>query len=316
MAIINDIIKKINKANSIALYCHTNPDGDAISSMLSIYVALKNMGKEVEAFCDSTLNFKFKYYPYKEVVQFPNKKTYELGIALDCSDIDRLGECMKSFLSCKSTIAIDHHATHKKFADLTFVNAESAANTQNVYKILKEMKTIDNTIARLLFTGIVTDSGCFSFSNTTKETFEIACELLNYNFDMEETVYTSFKLKNVDLFNLQNRVLSKARFESNNKIAFIIFEQADFDATNTTSNDTEGIISNLMNIDSVQVAYALSEVGQNHYKLSIRTKAPIDAAEIALIFGGGGHTRAAGCRVNGDKFDLIEKLTKIANDRM
>lgn len=316
MDIIIDIIKNIKKANSVALYCHTNPDGDAISSMLSLYVAIKNLGKEVDAFCDTALNFKFKYYPFKDVVTFPNKKKYDLGIALDCSDLDRLGDCIKSFLSCNSTIAIDHHETHKKFADITFVNSKAAANTQNIYTILKNMDAINDTIARLIFTGIVTDSGCFSFSNTTKETFEIACELLNYNFNMEETVYTAFKLKNINLFNLQNRVLSKTRFENDNKIAFIFFEAEDFEATNTTANDTEGIISNLMNIESVVVAYALSEVGKDHYKLSIRTKDPVDAAEIALLFGGGGHSKAAGCRVNGNKFDLIEKLTKIANDRI
>jgi len=284
--------------------------------MLALYVALKKIGKEVDAFCDTELGLKFKSYPYKEVIQYPKKQVYDLSIALDCSDLDRLGLCMKSFLSNKSTIAIDHHGTHKKFADITFVDPNAAANCQNIYYLLKDMKLIDDTIARLIFTGLVTDSGCFSFSNTTKETFQIACELLDFGFDMEDTVYTAYKQTYMNKFLLENRVLSKAKFYNENQVAFIIFTEKDFNETNTSINETEGIISVLLNIDTVKIAYAISEANNKNYKVSVRTKEPIDAGDIALYFGGGGHKRASGFRINGYLEDIIERLLKMANDRL
>ena len=100
------------------------------------------------------------------------------------------------------------------------------------------------------------------------------------------------------------------------QIAFIFFMKEDFEATGTTSDDTEGIVSELINVDSVKVAYALSQVGERNFKLSIRSKDPVDAADIAMQFGGGGHKFAAGCRVNGYLEDIAEKLTKLSKDRI
>ena len=100
------------------------------------------------------------------------------------------------------------------------------------------------------------------------------------------------------------------------KTAIITFFADDFAATGTKSADTEGIIASVIDIDGVEVAFAVSEVGDKNFKVSVRTKSYVDASDLASVFGGGGHERAAGCRLNGFYEDVVDKLVKAANDRL
>lgn len=310
------IIKTINKANDIAIYCHTNPDGDALSSLLALGIALKNKGKSISLYCDDIVPNKYHCLYGYEQIQFPHKGVHELAISVDCASIDRLGQCMKSFLSARTQIAIDHHKSFARFAEICLVDGDATACAQMIFKLLKQMNAIDINVAKLLFAGIVTDSGCFAYSNVTEETHSIVCELLDYGFDGSEIIYDVFRSTELNKFNLKCRVLNKIRFFEDNQIAIIIFSKEDFKATNTDSSCTEGIIAEAIAVRDVKVAYSLSEVEEKNYKLSIRTKAPIDAADIANYMGGGGHASAAGCRINGYLEDVIEKIVKLAKDRL
>ncbi len=311
-----NIIKIINKANDVALYCHTNPDGDALGSMLALGFALEKKGKKVSLYCDTPISARNSLFKGSEKIALPDLSVHELGISVDCSDIDRLGGAVKSFLSCKSQIAIDHHRSFKRFTEICYVDKDACACAQIIYKLLKEMKAIDKLVAESLFAGIVTDSGCFAFSSVTPETHVIAAELMMHGFDAAETIYRVYRCTSKERFDLKRLALSKAKLYNDNQIGIIVFTIDDFKKTNTSALDTEGIINELIDIGSVKVAYALSEVGDKNYKLSIRSKDPIDASEIAGVYGGGGHKNAAGCRVNGYLEDIIERIVKLASDRI
>lgn len=310
------IIRMINRANDVAVYCHTNPDGDTLSSALALYTALKKQGKQVSIYCDMPVPDKYRVLTNSSEIEFPHKGTHELAIAVDCAGIDRLGQCMRSFLSSKAQIAIDHHKSFARFAEICLVDGEAAACAQIMYRLLKQMKAIDGDVAGLLFAGIVTDSGCFAYSSVTEETHVIASELLSYGIGGSDIIYDVFRSTDLNKFRLKCRVLDKAKFFEDGKIAIITFTKNDFEATGTDTADTEGIISELIAIRDVQVAYALAEVGERSFKLSIRTKSAVDASEIAMTMGGGGHSAAAGCRINGYFEDVVEKIVKLAKDRL
>ncbi len=310
------IIKAITKAKDVAVYCHTNPDGDALSCLLAMGRALKNLGKSVSMYCDCEVPQKYKCLCGSDEITFPQKGVHELAISVDCASIDRLGQCMKSFLSSKKQIAIDHHASFARFAETCLVEANAAACAEIVYKLLKQMKAVDKDVAKLIFAGIVTDSGCFAFSSVKSSTHAVACELLEYGFDGSEVIYDVFRSCDLAKFHLKRRVFDKTRFFCDNMVAVIVFTKDDFEATHTDNSYTEGMVSELIDIREVKVAYALAEVTKHNYKLSIRTKEGVDASEIAMMMGGGGHMRAAGCRINGFLEDIIEKIVKFANDRI
>lgn len=313
---LNEIIKRINRADDIALYCHTNPDGDALGSMLALYVALKRKGKHVCAYCDTPVPEKYKCMYASDEISFPQKRVHTLSICVDCSELDRLGQCMRSFLSAKEQIAIDHHKTFAKFTRLYYVDANVSSCCEIIYAVLKEIRGIDKDVAELLFGGIVTDSACFSFSNVSRSTFDIASSLLKYGIDNAKIIYDVYKSSSLNKFRLKSRVLSKSKFYCDNQIGLLVFERQDYCDTQTDEDDSEGIVNELLNINCLKIAYSLSQVSERSFKLSIRTKGNIDASEIASIFGGGGHFNAAGCRVNGFKEDIIERIVKIGADRL
>ena len=110
--------------------------------------------------------------------------------------------------------------------------------------------------------------------------------------------------------------MSKCRFFEDGKIAIITFLTSDFESTGTETSDTEGIISSAIDVDGVEVAFAVSEVKDKNFKVSVRTKNYVDASDVAGEFGGGGHEKAAGCRLNGYYEDVVDKLVKAARDRL
>lgn len=307
---------EIKKANRIAIYCHRNPDGDTLACALSVYFALSAAGKKVDVICDGNIPEKYQEMKGVGVVEYPDKRTHDLSFAVDVSTMGQLGGSLKSFLSSKRTVAIDHHKSHEKFADITYVDSTAAACAEIVYEYLKYSKRLSDAIAELLFTGIVTDSGCFQFSSTTKRTHEIACELLSYDFDSSAVIYRCFKRVTPNVFALKNRVYNKCKFYEDGKVGIITFRQSDFDETGTTQFDTEGIITSIIDISTVEIAFAISEVGEKSYKVSVRTKESVDASDLASEFGGGGHIRAAGLRLSGYYEDVVDKLLKVSRDRL
>ena len=314
--IVTEIEKQINRATDIALFCHTNPDCDALGSMLALYLALKKKGKNVSAYCDTPVPERLKVLAGSENVTFPQKRVHELAISLDCSDLDRLGQCMKSFLSAKKQIAIDHHVSFKRFASICLVDSDAGACGEIVYELIKNMKSMDKDIAQLLFAAIVTDTGCFAQYNATRRSMEIACELMKFDFDAQKTIYEVYKSTSIARFKLKNLALSRTKFFEGGKIALIYVSMKDLSDTGANQEDADGIIGSLLDIDTVKVAYSLLQVGERNFKLSIRTKDGVDASDIANVFGGGGHVFAAGCRVNGYFEDIVEKLVRLASDRM
>ncbi len=302
----------IDGANEVSVFCHTNPDGDAIGSLLAIFTALKRLGKNVRAICDTPLADRFDCFFNHECVELPTKCASDLAIAVDCAAIDRLGLASKCYLSAKYRVAIDHHESFVPFGQINVLDAHSASCSEIVFKLLKYMDCVDKDVAKLLFSGLVTDSGCFQFSNTTKLTHMTACELMDFGFDAADTIFNVFRATEMNRFHLKVRALNKAKFCFEEQIGLIVFERGDFEATNTTPNDTEGIINELIDINSVKVAIAIAEVKEHSFKVSIRTKDPVNARAIAGAFGGGGHFNAAGCRVSGFLQDVVDKLLREA----
>lgn len=307
---------EIAKANSVSIYTHLSPDCDTLSCALALRIALLSLGKSVDVYSVDPVPNTLRVLTGAEFVLLPEKKTHDLSISVDCDSLERIGNGMRSFLSSKVKISIDHHKTHKKFADMSFVDIDVSACAEIVYRLLKSMNLMSKEIAELLFAGIITDSGCFQFPSATSSTHIIASELMEYGIDAGKIIYNVFKKSTKNKFLLENQVLNKCKFYEDDQIAIITFTENDFATTNTTLTDTLGTIVKVIDIDSVKIAFAISEASHKSYKIMIRTKENIDASDIAREFGGGGHVRASGCRLNGYYEDIVDKLLKVARDRL
>lgn len=302
---------------------HTNPDGDALGSALSLYAFLRKKEKNVHCFLPtltSGYNSKFSFLPYIDALNSKQAlNQYDLAIAVDCGDANRLSEDnFKLFQKAKSKIVIDHHLSHQIFSPITLCQPNAASTTEIIYKLLKKYddKNIDSDIALLLYTGLVTDSGSFSYGSTTAQSHIIAAELIELGVDVALVSKKVLKDISLNLFNLRLRVLSKVQLFRDNKIAIINFDTEDFKQTNTSELDTEGIINCILDIDTVEIAISIATINEKAYKISLRTKNMISAATIAKTFGGGGHANAAGCRLYGYYEDIFNKILTTAMENL
>lgn len=310
------IIETLESAREIAVFCHTSPDGDTIACALAFYRALTPLGKTVHLFSEDPIPEKYHFLEGSELFGKADKKHYELALAVDCSDADRMGGGKRAFLASPKRIAIDHHKSHTPFAHISQVESDAAACAEIVCRILRQAGWVTDSVAEALFVGVVADTGCFQFSSTTAESHRIAAFLMEYDIDAPQLVYKTFRRMPERVFNLKKRVLSACRFFDEGKISLITFRQTDFDETGTTSADTDGIIDAALEVAGVEVAFSVSEVADKNFKISVRTKDYVDASDLAATFGGGGHARAAGCRLNGFYEDIVDKLLKAARDRL
>ena len=314
------IYELIKKANDIALVCHANPDGDTLGSGLALFFALKKAGRNAEIFCADAPKGKLATLSGAGSVRTDvPSKAFDLAIAIDCSDINLLASHAYILRKARVSACVDHHVSNNDYADFTFVERGVAAAAQPVYKLIKlilKEKALDLTIAELLYTALVTDSGAFAFSSVTGETMRIAGELLDLGVRGDKIIEFFMRDVRPEVFALATRVLNKAEFFEDGKIGLIIFSQEDFEATGTDLSDTTGIINNIRDVEGVFIAVSLTQAAKNEYKVSIRTDEHADANRIAAVFGGGGHARAAGCRTYGYFEDVKEKVLKACRDHL
>lgn len=317
MKTYNSIEKIVSDASSIGVFSHKNPDGDTVASALALVLVFRKLGKKAELVCDDALDPKLAILPKIELYNSRDINTYDAAIAVDCSELERLGGAMKLFRNAKNKVAIDHHITHVRFANVTLLE-ERSSTAEIVFDFLKTCypSYIDSEIAEILFAGIITDSGGFGNSSVNSATHLAAAELLNYGFDADRIYYHFIKAHTYDTFRLKMIALPKTMFFASRQIAVVFFSQKDFKETNTDIQNTSGLLYDVINIEDVVIAVSVSEVGDKNFKISVRTKGNADAARIALAFGGGGHKRAAGFIRNGHIENVIDDIVKVCADNL
>ena len=314
---LNKLIEAVKKARTVALVSHKNPDGDTIGCTLALYEALKNAKKEVHVFCDDELPLNYLLLPYAEVY---NKtaalKQYDLSVSVDSADLGRLGNSYTVFQSGRVTVNIDHHKTNSKYADINLIDPHAVSCAIPMYAVIKALTPkISQHTATLLYTALYCDSGGFAFQAVDENALLLGAELVKAGANAGEISYNFYRKTQKNVFDLRLRVLNKAKFYHNDRVAILRFEKGDFDATATNVSHTDGAINTVLNIESVLISFTVADHGERQFKVSIRSKgSDIDASQIAGVFGGGGHKNAAGCQMAGHIEDVLDKLLKTAGD--
>lgn len=292
---LDDIKSAIDNSNSIVIFAHENPDGDAIGSSLAFYIALKNIGKNVEVIVPNFPDT-YKFLPCSNEAKLETSlDKYDLAIALDCGDIKRLDDPKNVFEKCETRVNIDHHTSNGMFGALNFVNPVSPACAQIITTMFKYFKydiTID--VATCLIAGIITDTGGFRYEGVTSETFEIASEFLSMGVKISKIYKES--LSNISKGKFEARKLTADRLEflEDSKIAYTYMTKKDMDSLGINKNDLEGIVENGRDIQGVEISIFLYEI-EKGFKASLRSNNYVNVSDICLLFNGGGHIKAAGC---------------------
>ena len=311
---IQDCINIINAAERIVITAHPKPDGDALGSSLSLKYALENTGKQVTAAGLEPVPNRYKSFIKPgdiKSVDTAIEMQPELIIALDAGSIERIPKKLRDLRGTVKILNIDHHISNIGFGDINLLDTAACSTGEIIYKLLIDGNyKIDKDIATLLWIAIVTDTGQFAYSNTTSHAMHTAAELLNYGVDTENVDRKIYRQLTRAELNIRKTAIHNLQFKYDGQIAFVSLSTSEFDAAGCTISNTENIIEIPRCIDGVDVAILFYEDKEHPDKInvSMRSNGTCDVSALCGSFGGGGHTKAAGCRIKGD-MAYAQKLT-------
>ncbi len=295
---IEKVFRLIKKCSSAVVLGHENPDGDAIGSSLGLALMLEEKGYHVTISFPEPLRIPKRYLFLPGVVKCQALKEIndgELIFVMDCANPDRI-EVFQSILEkSKAVINIDHHPDNTRFGSVNLIDPDAGATAEIVYSIAPEIGLeVSRDSALCLYTGIVTDTGRFQFSNTRETTFKIASEMVHLGVEpnyVYENIYQSDSLEYVRLI---GKVLSEAVFDREIGLVYAMITRRDFDEFGVNVEETEDLIDALRTLKGHRIAAVFREIEAGKIRVSLRSRNDVDIGSVARKLGGGGHRVAAG----------------------
>ena len=300
---------KLKGMNSVGISGHVRPDGDCVGSTMAVYNYITTYHPEisVDIYLESIPNV-FRFLKNTDKIQeTAEDKVYDLFIVLDCGDKERLGSNAKYYELAKHTLCIDHHASNQAFAEDNYIIPDASSTCELVFHMMDTDK-ITKEIAECLYTGIVHDTGVFQYSCTSAQTMNTVGILMEKGINYPKIVDDTFYTKTYN----QNRILGYALLNSklylDGKVILTYLTKETMQEFECTPKELDGIVNQLRVTKDTVVAVFLYESEDGSYKASFRVNGEFNVAEIALVFGGGGHIKAAGCNLFGPIDEIIGRI--------
>ena len=315
MNTLDNILEEINKANSIVILTHENPDGDSIGSGLALYNALKDMGKNSDLIIPEFPRT-FEFLPGADAIKKEsNIEKYDLAISVDCATIKMLNGFANYFENAEERISIDHHSTNTMFGDINYVSPDAPACAQILIVLLNYFKVeITKDIGTCILAGIITDTGGFKYSGVTAETFEFVAMLLNKGINVSKIYRRVLQTKTRANFELTRIASNRLEFFEDGKVAFTYITKEDEEKVNAESGDHEGIVETGRDIEGVEVSVFIRETDKG-CKVSMRSNEYVNVSDACLLLGGGGHIHAAGvtmqCTIEQAKEKILRQIKAV-----
>lgn len=309
-----EVMSAIEAYPSIALISHIMPDGDTLGSAVALAMHLRAMGKEAALFCEHAVPSTYRFLAMSEAFRTPDawdvkNDKYPLVIAVDCSDLERLGACRPIYDGAECTVNIDHHISNERYAMINLVDDTAAATGEMIFSLIREAGgTVDKSMAEALYSAISTDTGNFSYSNTTPATHHIAAALLERGIDVYTLNNILFRTHSLGRTRLLSLVLATLEMYRDRSVATLIATDDMMRQSGADESETEGMINFAREIDTVEVGILYRVRDDGTVKVSFRSKEYVDVSALAQSFGGGGHKRAAGCTIRGDLTEAKKQI--------
>lgn len=311
---IEKIDQLISESKKIYISSHMNPDGDSIGSIIgfgkgllkkypnvNIRVAIRDAIPEYLSFLDTSM-----------VENIMRYEKADLLFALDCGDENRLG--IDGLDKIDTIVNMDHHITNPLFGDINIVDTEASSTCEIVYNTLAGLGVeLDLDIARPIYTGLSSDTGSFKYRSTGVRTHQIAGELLSTGMETEDIVRSLYQSNTMSQVTLIKESIENMELYRDGEIAILLITDEILESAGMSAEEVDSIVEFLRDIDTVEISAVLKKY-DDKVKISLRSKDKYDVSEIAKVFNGGGHMRAAGCKYDGDMEEakrlLLEEIEK------
>lgn len=290
------IAERIHSARTIAISSHVRPDADSIGSGLALLLMLRQLGKEAEFInADRSPSPVNRLPGHKEIINGQiQPRPFDLVFLVEGGGEERTGQKNLAAYEC---IIIDHHLpSGDEEPGLSWVVPEAAAAGELVYELGLELGVeFSRNIAFNLYAAIASDTGSFKYSNTTARSLAIASDLARRGgFSPFEVSNLLFNSNPPEKIRMLTRVLSTLETALDGRVAIIHFRREFLDRLELKDIGTEDIIAVARSIDGVQVLLFFKELGEDYYRVSIRSRDDFSARRVAQAFQGDGHQHAAG----------------------
>jgi len=306
---IGDIIRN----HSRFLVCgHVRPDGDCIGSQMTLYYLLKQMKKTVRLFNSGPILSYLKVVPQIEKIETTYDKTFEheVCIYVDCGAQDRVNGDIRQ---CQIVINIDHHKSNVHFGDVNYIDSTATAVGEQLFHIIDALgEPFTKEIAESIYLSLLTDSGCFCFSNTSNVTFAVASRMVTAGANPSAIAQGLLDERSHESISLKAQVLSHLNYLCGERLVWGEITQEMYRAAGGEDNEPDGLVSDMRGISGVVAAILIHEIPEGGLRAGLRSKGSFDVSRIASEMGGGGHTSASGLYVKGDYGSLKEQLLSSA----
>lgn len=305
-----EIAKVLEGAGSVLIYPHIGLDGDAVGSSVALCKALRKMGKDAYVLLedDVPINLKFLDKGYctdkQDII-----KDVDISMCVDCGEEKRFPLRTEKFRAGKTHICVDHHQSSDEFCEYNYIDPAASAAGELVYDLIRAMDVeFDLEMAENIFAAITTDTGNFQYSNTTRRAFEIMAELIDIGLDTNKVSVELYDNVRLERKIIETMAFSTLEMVGGGKGAIAFVTQEMLAESGAFSEETENVIRQLRSIAGVEYAAFLKEKEDNLIRLSLRAKTYGDVAVIAEKFGGGGHIKASGARLEMKLSEAVEKV--------
>lgn len=307
----------IEQHDDFLVVAHVQPDGDAVSSTLAVGWLLSRLGKTFTMINEGPIPQRMTYMEGSERILdmslTERTRTYGNVICVDCADFKRVGLVSDWMEEGANMLNIDHHPTNDEYGTQTLIKADAAATAEILYDLVKLFDLgWDRNIAEMLYTGILTDTGGFRYSSTSPKVMQIASHLLELGVNGPDLADSLLEQLTKPQFDVLTLSLATLQMSENGKVAWVHVTPEHMVQAGASNEDLEGIVNYPRNIQGVEVGVLFKVINENAVKASMRSAGKVDVAAIAAEFGGGGHVRAAGCRLEG----TLEQVTALVIERI
>lgn len=321
---MREIIEALNTSKNVLLATHIDPDGDAIGSLIAMGLALEAAGKRVVMYNESPIPGPYRFLSGVDRVTCaaPPINDCDVAVIIDCGDLQRLGQIADTMEGFPRLINVDHHATNTRFGYLSLIDPEACASAELIYQVILALGIqITAPIATALYTGILTDTGSFRFTNTSQKTFSICEALVAAGAEPAEVAKHLYGQYSIGRLKLLNMALNSIEISHNGKLSLMAVTRHMLMESGTVPDDVVGMINYARRIEDIDVAVLIREKrngngvpgSQRPFQVSLRSNGAVDVGAIATTFGGGGHAKAAGFLVKATLPQLKAKIWTLAD---
>jgi bifunctional oligoribonuclease and PAP phosphatase NrnA len=321
-------VKSIDEATEICLACHIRPDGDALGSMLAVLHALHALrarsssarpgpARIVASFGDLPFEIPriLRFLPGTDLLSPPDifPQRPQVMVTFDAASADRLGLLQASAAAADELIVLDHHASNTGFGTVNVIDPDAAATAMLAFDLIGRLGVdISRDMALGLYTGLVTDTGSFKYSNTSPRVHELAARLLQAGIEPGVVAHELWDRSPFGFLGLLSAALGRARLEpdavAGHGLVWTTVTRRDRDAYGLPYELAESVIDLVRRTDEADVAVVLKEDDNGCWQVSARSKGLADVGAACVALGGGGHRLAAGFTGRGSAAEVISAL--------